>query len=176
MGPSPRRRLSVMADVAKVTGVSHQAVSRVLNDHPDVSAEARTQVLRAIDQLGYRRDLVARALVTRNSRRLGVVSFDTTLYGIERVARDVGHLIGIASLRTIDRAEVLDAIDYLTEQGVNGTSWSPRRLTAEALGDMPTGMPVPGGGRRRWSARSPPCSWSTTGWRRACCGPSWNKE
>ncbi|AWS48578.1 hypothetical protein DKM19_20780 [Streptosporangium sp. 'caverna'] len=47
-----------MADVA---GVSHQAVSRVLNDHPDVSAEARTQVLRAIDQLGCRRNLVARA-------------------------------------------------------------------------------------------------------------------
>jgi DNA-binding LacI/PurR family transcriptional regulator len=74
VGSSPRRRLLVMADVAKVTCVSHQAVSRVLNDHPDVSAEARTQVLRAIDQLGYRRNLVARALVTRNSRRLGVVS------------------------------------------------------------------------------------------------------
>jgi hypothetical protein len=68
VGPSPRRRLSVTADLAKVTGVSHQAVSRVLNDHPDVSAVARTQVLRVIDQLGYRRNLVARALVTRTSR------------------------------------------------------------------------------------------------------------
>jgi DNA-binding LacI/PurR family transcriptional regulator len=150
VGSSPRRRLSVMADVAKVTGVSHQAVSRVLNDHLDVSAEARTRVLRAIDQLGYRRDLVARALVTRNSRRPGVVSFDTTPYGIERDSRDAGHRIGIVSLRTIDRAEVLDAIDYPTEQGVNGiVVVAPQRLAAEALGGMPTGMPVPGSGRPR---------------------------
>ncbi|MGJ6967768.1 LacI family DNA-binding transcriptional regulator [Streptosporangium sp. G11] len=139
-----------MADVAKVAGVSHQTVSRVLNDHPSVSAETRIQVLRAIDLLGYRRNLVARALVTRNSRRLGVVSFDTTLYGpastvygIEQAARDAGYFISIVSLRTIDRAGVLDAIDYLTEQGVNGiVVVAPQRLAAEALGDMPAGMPA----------------------------------
>ncbi|MEU4411549.1 LacI family DNA-binding transcriptional regulator [Streptosporangium sp. NPDC023963] len=139
-----------MTDVAKVAGVSHQTVSRVLNEHPNVSEETRTQVLRAIDLLGYRRNLVARALVTRNSRRLGVVSFDTTLYGpastvygIEQAARNAGYFISIVSLRTIDRARVLDAIGYLTEQGVEGiVVVAPQRSAAEALEDMPAGMPA----------------------------------
>ncbi|GAA0365617.1 LacI family DNA-binding transcriptional regulator [Microbispora corallina] len=150
MGPSPERRPPVMADVAKVAGVSHQTVSRVLNDHPNVRAETRTRVLRAIDQLGYRRNLVARALVTKHSRTLGVVSFDTTLYGpastvygIEQAAREAGYFVSIVSLRTIDRAGVHDAIDYLTDQGVDGiVVVAPQRSAAQALEDMPTGMPA----------------------------------
>jgi DNA-binding LacI/PurR family transcriptional regulator len=139
-----------MADVAKAAGVSHQTVSRVLNQHPNVRAETRTRVLEAIDQLGYRRNLVARALVTRHSRTLGVVSFDTTLYGpastvygIEQAARDAGYFVSIVSLRTIDRSGVADAIDYLAEQGVDGiVVVAPQRSAASALEDLPLGMPA----------------------------------
>ncbi|MEW9533269.1 LacI family DNA-binding transcriptional regulator [Microbispora sp. NPDC049125] len=139
-----------MADVAKVAGVSHQTVSRVLNDHPNVRSETRTRVLRAIDQLGYRRNLVARALVTRHSRTLGVISFDSTLYGpastvygIEQAARDAGYFVSIVSLRTIDKAGVDDAIDYLAEQGVDGiVVVAPQRSAAQALESLPMGMPA----------------------------------
>ncbi|WP_066946444.1 LacI family DNA-binding transcriptional regulator [Microtetraspora fusca] len=139
-----------MADVARIAGVSHQTVSRVLNDHPNVRAETRTRVLRAIDELGYRRNLVARALVTKHSRTLGVVSFDTTLYGpastvygIERAAREAGYFVSIVSLRTIDRAGVVDAIDYLADQGVDGiVVVAPQASTARALDDLPLGIPV----------------------------------
>ncbi|WP_182876608.1 LacI family DNA-binding transcriptional regulator [Microbispora sp. H10670] len=139
-----------MADVARLAGVSHQTVSRVLNDHPNVRAETRTRVMRAIDQLGYRRNLVARALVTKHSRTLGVVSFDTTLYGpastvygIEQAARDAGYFVSIVSLRTIDRAGVNDAIGYLAEQGVDGiVVVAPQRSAARALDDLPAGMPA----------------------------------
>jgi DNA-binding LacI/PurR family transcriptional regulator len=146
-----------MADVAKVAGVSHQTVSRVLNGHPNVRAETRTRVLQAIDQLGYRRNLAARALVTRHSRTLGVVSFNTTLYGpastvygIEEAARNAGYFVSIVSLRTIDRAGVHDAIDYLAEQGVDGiVVVAPQRAAAQALADLRTGVPAVavGGGR-----------------------------
>ena len=129
MRPNVDRRPPVMADVARLAGVSHQTVSRVLNDHPNVRAETRTRVMRAIDQLGYRRNLVARALVTKHSRTLGVVSFDTTLYGpastvygIEQAARDAGYFVSIVSLRTIDRAGVNDAIGYLE---CRITGWLP---------------------------------------------------
>ncbi|WTZ25006.1 LacI family DNA-binding transcriptional regulator [Microbispora sp. NBC_01389] len=150
MGPSVERRPPVMADVARLAGVSHQTVSRVLNDHPNVRAETRTRVMRAIDQLGYRRNLVARALVTKHSRTLGVVSFDTTLYGpastvygIEQAARDAGYFVSIVSLRTIDRAGVNDAIGYLAEQGVDGiVVVAPQRSAARALDDLPAGMPA----------------------------------
>jgi DNA-binding LacI/PurR family transcriptional regulator len=139
-----------MADVAKAAGVSHQTVSRVLNEHPNVRDETRTRVLEAIDRLGYRRNMVARALVTRHSRTLGVVSFDTTLYGpasmvygIEQAARSAGYFVSIVSLRTIDRAGVAEAIDYLTEQSVDGiVVVAPQRSAASALEDLPGGVPV----------------------------------
>ncbi|HEX4398728.1 MAG TPA: LacI family DNA-binding transcriptional regulator, partial [Trebonia sp.] len=83
-----------MADVARLAGVSHQTVSRVLNGHPNVSAATRAGVLAAIRDLGYRPNIAARTLVTGKTNVLGVISFDTTLYGpasmlygIERAAR-----------------------------------------------------------------------------------------
>ncbi len=150
MSSNLERRSPVMADVAKVAGVSHQTVSRVLNDHPNVRTETRSRVLDAIDQLGYRRNLAARALVTRHSRTLGVVSFDTTLYGpastlfgIEQAARAAGYFVSIVSLKNIDRAEVRDALDYLAEQAVDGLIVvAPQRSAARALADLPAGVPA----------------------------------
>src|SRR5215469_14486886 len=99
----------VMADVARLAGVSHQTVSRVLNGHPNVSSATKANVLAAIRDLGYRPNTAARALVTGKTNVLGVISFDTTLYGpasmlygIERAARP-GHFVAIASLPSFDR-------------------------------------------------------------------------
>ncbi len=147
---TPKRRLPVMADVAKEAGVSHQTVSRVLNDHPNVRADTRARVEEAITRLGYRRNLVARALVTKRSRTLGVVSFDTTLYGpastiygIEQAARTAGYFVSIVSLKSIDAASVRDAIDYLAEQGVDGVVVvAPQRSAGRALENLPSGMPA----------------------------------
>jgi LacI family repressor for deo operon, udp, cdd, tsx, nupC, and nupG len=44
-----------LADVARQAGMSEATVSRVLNDRPGVSAEARQAVLTALDVLGYER-------------------------------------------------------------------------------------------------------------------------
>ena len=64
--PSRRAgRPARMADVAKVAGVSHQTVSRVLNDFPKIRPATRDRVLAAIEELGYRRNIAARTLVTR---------------------------------------------------------------------------------------------------------------
>ncbi|RVX43514.1 LacI family transcriptional regulator [Nonomuraea polychroma] len=150
VGPTLGRRLPVMADVAKEAGVSHQTVSRVLNDHPNVRSETRTRVLEAIDKLGYRRNLVARALVTKRSRTLGVVSFDTTLYGpastvygIEQAARSAGYFVSIVSLKSIDKSGVRDALDYLADQAVDGVVVvAPQRSAAQALADLPLGIPT----------------------------------
>lgn len=73
-------RPPTMADVAQLAGVSHQTVSRVLGDHPNVRDETRTKVLHAIKELGYRRNSSARALATRRTRTLGVVASNTTLF------------------------------------------------------------------------------------------------
>src|SRR6476646_10998765 len=81
-GPArPRLRAPVMSDVGRLAGVSHQTVSRVINGSPHVRPETRDRVMAAMQELGYRPNPVARALVTGRSKMLGVVSFDTTLYG-----------------------------------------------------------------------------------------------
>ena len=104
-GSSPRLRAPVMSDVGRLAGVSHQTVSRVINGSPHVRPETRARVLAAMEELGYRPNPVARALVTGRSKMLGVVSFDTTLYGpastlfgIERAAHEAGYFIIVASL------------------------------------------------------------------------------
>src|SRR3954465_3901055 len=113
-----------MSDVARLAGVSHQTVSRVINDNAHVRAETRQRVETAMRQLGYRPNSVARALVTGRSMTLGVVSFDTTLYGpastlfgIERAAHDAGYFITIASLERLDPPAVPQATEPLGVRG-----------------------------------------------------------
>jgi DNA-binding LacI/PurR family transcriptional regulator len=122
-----RPRPAVMSDVARLAGVSHQTVSRVINESRHVRAETRQRVLAAMEELGYRPNPVARALVTGRSNTLGVVSFDTTLYGpastllgIERAAHESGYFIIVASLKALTLASLSEAIDRLSQQGVDG--------------------------------------------------------
>ncbi|WP_106585608.1 LacI family DNA-binding transcriptional regulator [Murinocardiopsis flavida] len=130
-----------MADVARVAGVSHQTVSRVLNGLPNVKPATHERVVAAIEELGYHRNSSARALATRRSQVLGVVAFDTTLYGpastllgIERAARQAGYFVSIVSLTAITRETIREALDYLAEQSVEGCIViAPKRAAVEAL-------------------------------------------
>ena len=61
-------------DVARLAGVSHQTVSRVLNESPSVRDTTRRRVQEAIEQLRYRPNLAARAMVNRRSRNLGLIA------------------------------------------------------------------------------------------------------
>src|SRR5689334_8733839 len=74
MRPTSQGRAAVMNDVARLAGVSHQTVSRVLNQHPSVSPATRERVLEAVRQLNYRPNAMARGLAGRRSRVIGVVS------------------------------------------------------------------------------------------------------
>jgi DNA-binding LacI/PurR family transcriptional regulator len=64
--------------VARVAGVSRATVSRVVNDSPRVSGDARRAVEAAIDVLGYVPNRAARSLVTRRSDSIGVVITEPT--------------------------------------------------------------------------------------------------
>lgn len=63
-----------MFEVAKLAGVSHQTVSRVINDSPDVSDATRTKVQDAIKALDYRPSNSARALASHRSRTIGLIA------------------------------------------------------------------------------------------------------
>jgi len=65
-------------DVARLAGVSVATVSRVLNNPSIASKEAREQVLRAVETLGYRPNANAQALATQSSDTIGVVVMDVS--------------------------------------------------------------------------------------------------
>jgi DNA-binding LacI/PurR family transcriptional regulator len=145
-----RPRAVVMADVAKLAGVSLQTVSRVINDSPHVRADTRERVQDAMRKLEYRPNPVARALVTGRSRTLGVVSFDTTLYGpastlfgIERAAHEADYFVSIVSLRSLTRPSVVSAVERLRDQGVDGILVvAPQESATQALLHLPEDVPV----------------------------------
>ena len=78
------------------------------------------------------------------------MSFDTTLYGpastlfgIEQAAHEAGYFITIVSLKTLDLPSVLDAVERLRAQGVDGILViAPYEGAAHALMQAPTGFPI----------------------------------
>lgn len=139
-----------MADVGRLAGFSHQTVSRVINGSPHVREETRARVIAAMRELDYYPNSVARALVTGRTHTLGVVSFDTTLYGpastlfgIERAAHEAGYFIIVASLKALNRDSIGDAVERLRVHGVDGILViTPLREGADALPHVRRGVPL----------------------------------
>jgi DNA-binding LacI/PurR family transcriptional regulator len=144
------RRSAVMGDVAKLAGVSQMTVSRVINDRGGVRVETRARVLAAMRELDYRPNIAARALVTGRSRTLGVVSFDTTLYGpastlygIDLAARAAGYFVNVAPMRRWDADAMRESVDRLRGQGVDGIVLiAPQAWTVEALQTLAVDLPM----------------------------------
>jgi DNA-binding LacI/PurR family transcriptional regulator len=146
-GGQPAR--PVMVDVARLAGVSHQTVSRVLNGHPNVSPQTRAAVMAAIRDLGYRPNAAARTLVTGRTHVLGVISFDTTLYGpasmlygIERAAHPA-YSVTIASLPAFDSRSLSEAVERFLGQAVEGIIViAPQTSAVAALTGLAADIPL----------------------------------
>ncbi len=67
-----------MKDVARLAGVSVQTVSCVVNGTGSISVHTRQRVMRAIDELNYRPDPIARSMRTRQTRLIGLLVLDIT--------------------------------------------------------------------------------------------------
>jgi len=61
-----------LEDIARRVGVSRSTVSRVVNNHPNISEDVRTRVLAAIDETGYQPNAAARSLASQRSQTLGL--------------------------------------------------------------------------------------------------------
>ncbi|SED52020.1 DNA-binding transcriptional regulator, LacI/PurR family [Ruania alba] len=139
-----------MNDVAKVAGVSHQTVSRVLNDHPNVRPETRQRVLEAIDALGYRRNSAARALVTRRSATVGIVTSGsmqfgpaTTLAVLEQSARAAGYFVSVATAAEPTPETMTEIFGSFMDQSVEGiVVIAPEERVANAARAASAHVPV----------------------------------
>jgi DNA-binding LacI/PurR family transcriptional regulator len=150
MSADTKSRRPRMIDVARLAGVSHQSVSRVLNGRPHVSADVKRRVEYAVQALGYRRNTAARALATRKTMNLGVVCVGTsqygparTLIGIADAAREHDYLTSLVSLGQFDRASMRAALDHLAADSVDGiVVMAPITAAAAALEGLSAGVPL----------------------------------
>ncbi|MBI5159972.1 MAG: LacI family DNA-binding transcriptional regulator [Micrococcales bacterium] len=138
-----------MRDVARNAGVSHQTVSRVLNDAPSIRPATRDRVLAAIDELGYRRNQLARALVTARSGTIGVLAALTgqhgpavTLAAVEAAARHAGFRVTITAPGS-EPESVRRGLEFLLAQRVEAlVVLAPQQEVFDALAGLPDAVPA----------------------------------
>jgi DNA-binding LacI/PurR family transcriptional regulator len=95
---SHKKKKSVtIRDVAALTGVSYQTVSRVINRMPEVAAATRARVQQVVAEVGFRPNMTARQLASKHSTMVGLVTFATSFYGpsqimvnIEQASKELG--------------------------------------------------------------------------------------
>ena len=127
MTKSREKRVS-MLDVAHAAGVSHQTVSRVINNSPDVSANTRMRVLHVIQQLGYHPSNSARSLATQQSRTLGlIVGAETSssrdiIAPIEAQAKARGLFLSVSMVNEIlcEQSDIRALCESFEEQNIDG--------------------------------------------------------
>jgi DNA-binding LacI/PurR family transcriptional regulator len=145
-----RARAANIFDVARLAGVSHQTVSRVLNDLPNVRPATRLRVEDAIKQLRYRPSTAARSLVTRRSRTIGLITTgspdygpSSTLLGFTEAAREARYLVSISSMLQTDAASMRSAVDQLLAQNVEAIVLiAAHRGALEAIRGIELGVPL----------------------------------
>jgi LacI family transcriptional regulator len=132
-------RAPTLHDIAIHAGVSIRTVSRVVNDRPGPAAVTRARVLASIERLGYRPNLLARGLVTRQSFTIGLVAtylidpfFSELARGIQQACDRFGYLVYLTSSEgQADRQQ--HVIQSLVDRGCDGLVVFPVRGSQDQL-------------------------------------------
>jgi LacI family transcriptional regulator len=124
-------------EIARMTGVSTQTVSRVINKRPDVSPETRRAVEAAIAEHGFQPSAVARSLVQRRSQMLGVIvaglkyfGVGQTINGIAEAAEEAGYSIILKELASYDVPDIAPVVDFFVAHRVEGIIFAPPQMDA----------------------------------------------
>lgn len=115
-------------DIALMTGVSKSTVSRVISGNGYTSEKVREKVLNAIEELRYRPNGVARAMVSQRTNNLGVIIYrqhypivSHPVYGkildaILMKAESLNYSVFV----TTDKEMSLSSADFMLEKRVDG--------------------------------------------------------
>lgn len=119
-----------LQDVAALAGVSIKTVSRVVNNQGEISEATRQRVQAAIDELGYRPNILARSLVNRRTDTLAVVAWgieyfgpSRTIVGVEQQADELGYSLFLHLLSQPDDPNQERILDSLLARRVDGIIW-----------------------------------------------------
>jgi LacI family transcriptional regulator len=125
------RKRSTIRDVAAAAGVSHQTVSRVLNNRPDVAESTRQHVLRVIEELEYQPSAIARSLIHQRTLTLGVVTAgldyagpSRTLNGITEQTERMGYALMLKELPRFDTQDLEPLFRSLISRRIDGILWA----------------------------------------------------
>lgn len=126
------RRLAIK-QVASEAGVAVSTVSRVLNNHPDVSSATYERVKAIIDRMGFQPNAAARSLVMKRSNFIALITSDIEIYPqsilaqVEHQVRKLGYKLFV---RVIDPSysepdsSDLKLLDELLAYQVDGIIWA----------------------------------------------------
>jgi len=145
-----KSRSTTIFDVARLAGVSHQTVSRVLNDLPNVRPATRERVEKAIRQLRYVPSQAARALVTRRSRTVGMLATGLPDYGpasvllaVTESARTAGYAVISTNLMDAAGSSMRAAAEMLVRQNVEAIVLvAAERAALDAFDGDELGVPM----------------------------------
>jgi LacI family transcriptional regulator len=133
----PRQSRVTIREIARMTGVSTQTVSRVINDRPDVSPATRAAVAAAIAEVGFQPSAVARSLVQRRSRMLGVLAAGLryfgvaqTLNGIAEEAEAAGYSIMLKELASFEVPDIVPVVEFFVAHRVEGIIFASPQMEA----------------------------------------------
>ena len=121
---------TTIVDVADFAGVSIKTVSRVINHEPRVNPGTRARVLKAIEDLGYQRNMFARGLRAEKSLVLGLLYENPqgdypsdVLNGALTHCRESGYHLQVEVLR--GRGAAAEIVRFLTETRIDGALLTP---------------------------------------------------
>ncbi|MFC1436819.1 LacI family DNA-binding transcriptional regulator [Streptacidiphilus sp. N1-10] len=147
-----------LKDVALRAGVSVKTVSNVVNHYPHVTPATRARVQHAIDELGYRPNLMARHL---RKGRTGIIALAVPELGNPYFAEVAGAVIDAAARHEqtvlLDHTAGLREKEALVSQGfrahvIDGLILSPIQLESEDLLARTAGPPMVLLGEREYDA------------------------
>jgi DNA-binding LacI/PurR family transcriptional regulator len=144
------QKQSNIYDVARLAKVSHQTVSRVLNNSTSIRPETKSRVMSAMESLGYRPNQAARALASHKTQMLGILASDTHHSGpasmvhfMELAARSEGFFVVTCGIDPGNPASVKEGIEHLLKLGIGGLAVVTPHLEAVAeVRRQVSGIPV----------------------------------
>jgi len=114
-----------MKDVARLAGVSPITVSRVISSPEQVKPATQAKVLKAIEELNFKPNQIARSLVTNRTDTIGLLLsnianpyYPEFILGLETMARSLGKNVIICNAQDYETAA--KNLDLLLEKRVDG--------------------------------------------------------